>query len=123
MIKRFNSTLFYVSDLRKTAEFYRQLGFQVESVDDVLRIKLGDFTLAFVDENKTSIKNESGARPKGLGVFSYVEVENVDEYFAELKKIGVHTSGAPRTWPWGKREFVVKDPDQYKLVFYTPVKK
>jgi len=27
------------------------------------------------------------------------------------------------TWPWGKREFVVKDPDGYKLVFFSPVRK
>lgn len=25
---------------------------------------------------------------------------------------------APRDWPWGNREFVLKDPDGYKLVFW-----
>jgi len=123
MLKRFRSVLFYASDLKKTAEFYKQLGFAVEREEDMVRVKLGDFRLAFVDENKTPIKNESGMKPKGTGVFVYVEVEDVDKYFKSLKEKGVRTSSEPRDWPWGKREFVVKDPDGYKLVFYSPIKK
>ena len=45
------------------------------------------------------------------------------KYFDWLKKNGVESRTEPKTWPWGKREFVVKDPDGYKLVFYSPVKK
>ncbi len=121
MIKRFHSTLFYASDLEKTAEFYGRLGFNVQKSDDGVRVKLGDFTLAFIDENKTPIKNESGMKPKGLGIYTYIEVEDVDVYSRFLKEKGVKASTEPRDWPWGKREFVVKDPDGYKLVFYSPV--
>ncbi|RJQ28551.1 VOC family protein [Candidatus Parcubacteria bacterium] len=123
MIKRFNSNLFYASDLEKTARFYEQLGFTPEKLEEVVRIKLGDFTLAFVDKDKTPIQKEANAEPKGLGFFVYVEVEDVDIYFQSLKQKGVHASSEPRDWPWGKREFVVKDPDGYKLVFYSPIKK
>lgn len=122
MLKRFHSNLFYASNLDKTAEFYQRLGFDAQKLDDTVRVKLGDFTLAFIDENKTPIQDESGIKPKGLGVFTYVEVEDVDEYFGWLKKNGVIPRTEPKTWPWGKREFVVKDPDGYKLVFYSPVK-
>ena len=122
MIKRLHSTLFYTSDLAKTAAFYERLGFPVTKADDAVRVTLGGFKLVFVDENKTLIKNESGMKPKGTGVFTYVEVENVDEYFTSLKNSGVRTSSEPRNWPWGKREFVVKDPDGYKIVFYSPVR-
>ncbi len=121
MIKRFHSTLFYASDLEKTAQFYKQLGFDVQKTDDGVRVKLGDFRLFFVDENKTPIQNESGKTPKGLGIYTYVEVENVDEYFNWLKNNGVTPRTEPKTWPWGKREFVVKDTDEYKLVFYSKV--
>ena len=123
MIKRFHSALFYASDLARTVAFYEKLGFTVTNIEGTVRIKLGDFTLAFVDERKTLVKKESGAGPKGLGIFTYVEVENVDAYFATLKSKGIRTSSEPRTWPWGKREFVVKDPDGYKLVFYSQVQK
>lgn len=120
MIKRFHSTLFYASDLARTAQFYERLGFAVAKADDAVRITMDGFKLIFIDENKTLIKNESGMKPKGTGVFTYVEVEDVDAYFKSLKDNGIRTSSEPRTWPWGKREFVIKDPDGYKIVFYTP---
>jgi uncharacterized glyoxalase superfamily protein PhnB len=123
MIKRIHSNLFYASDLKATANFYKELGFDIQESEDGARIKLGDFTLAFIDENKTPIKNESGLKPKGTGIFTYVEVGNVDDYFNEIKKNGIAPRTEPKTWPWGKREFVVKDPDGYKLVFYSSVKK
>jgi len=122
MLKKFHSVLFYASDLNKTLEFYKQLGFDAQLSEGTLRVKLDNFKLAFVDENATSIKNESGAKPKGLGVFTYVEVDDVDAYFNSLKEKGIHTSSEPRDWPWGKREFAVKDPDGYKLIFFTNFK-
>lgn len=122
MIKRFHSNLFYANNLEDTAQFYQQLGFDIQKSEDAIKIKLGDFTLAFIDENKTPIQNESGLKPKGLGIYTYIEVEDVDKYFELLKKNGVATRTSPKTWPWGKREFVVKDPDGYKLVFYAPAK-
>jgi len=123
MIKRLHSTLFYVSNLDQTQQFYTQLGFDVQKVEDTVKIKRGDFTLAFIDENKTPIKNESGMQPKGLGIYTYIEVDDIDKYFETLKNNGIIPRTEPKTWPWGKREFVVKDPDGYKLVFYSPVNK
>ena len=122
MIKRLHSTLFYVADLARTADFYEKLGFPVQRFEEALRVKIGDFTLAFLDENKTPIKNESGAQPKGLGIYTDVEVDDVDAYFKSLQEKGIRTSTEPRDWPWGKREFVVRDPDRYKLVFYSPLR-
>ncbi|MFA5098922.1 MAG: VOC family protein [Candidatus Paceibacterota bacterium] len=123
MIKRIHSNLFYASNLEKTHEFYKQLGFDAKKSDDGVRIKLGDFTLAFIDENKTPIKNESGIKPKGTGIYTYIEVEDIDKYFEFIKNNGVVPRTEPKTWPWGKREFVVKDPDGYKFVFYSPTNK
>jgi len=122
MIKRLHSNLVYVSDLARTADFYKKLGFDVQVSDDGVRIKPGDFTIAFIDENKTSIQNESGMQPKGLGIYTYIEVDNVDAHFELVKKNGIEPRTEPKTWPWGKREFVVKDPDGYKFVFYAAVK-
>jgi len=113
--------LFYSSDLEKTRDFYASLGFEVEKMEDVVRIKVGDYTYAFIDENKTPIQNESGMKPKGLGIYSYVEVEDVDEYYKSLKEKNI-SSTEPKDWPWGKREFVVKDPDGYKVVFFSYTK-
>lgn len=122
MIKRIHSNLFYASDLQQTAKFYKLLGLPVQESEDGVRVKIDDFTLAFLDENKTPIKNESGVKPKGTGIYTYVEVDDVDKYFEEIKKSGVEPRTEPKTWSWGKREFVVKDPDGYKFVFYSPAK-
>ena len=122
MIKRIHSNLFYVKDLEKTAHFYDTLGFNVDKNDETIRVRLGDFTLAFIDENKTPIKNESGIEPKGTGIYTYVEVSDIDKFFEIIKSKGIAPRTEPKTWSWGKREFVVKDPDGYKLVFFTPVK-
>ena len=121
MIKRIHSNLFYVKDLEKTAHFYETLGFNVNKDDETIRVKTGDFTLAFVDENKTPIKNESGLKPKGTGIYTYIEVSNVDKFYEDIKSKGIVPRTEPKTWSWGKREFVVKDPDGYKLVFFAPI--
>ncbi|KKU93995.1 MAG: hypothetical protein UY26_C0003G0145 [Candidatus Jorgensenbacteria bacterium GW2011_GWA1_48_13] len=122
MLKGVNSVLYYASDLGKTAQFYEELGFEVEKSGDTVKARLGDFALAFVDKNKSVIQKEAQFEPKGMGVFVYVEVDDVDDYFKSLKENGIKTSSEPRDWPWGKREFAVKDPDGYKLIFYQPIK-
>lgn len=122
MIKRFHSNLLYASNLEETFRFYKKLGLEPHKSQDTVCVKLGGFSLSFIDENKTLIKNESGKNPKGLGIYFYVEVENVDKYFSEIKENGIVPRTEPKTWLWGKREFVVKDPDGYKLVFFSPVK-
>jgi uncharacterized glyoxalase superfamily protein PhnB len=104
-------------------EFYKKLGFSAEISDGTLRLEFENIKLAFIDENKTEIKNESGNNPKGLGVFTYIEMENVDEYYKLLLEKGVRTSSGPKDWPWGKREFAVKDPDGYKLIFFSVINK
>lgn len=122
MLKKFHSVLFYASDIDKTLDFYKQLGFNAVLSEGVVRVELGDFKLSFIDENQTPIKNESGLKPKGLGVFTYIEVEDVDKYFSFLKGKGIKTSSEPKNWTWGKREFAVKDLDGYKLIFFSSAK-
>ncbi len=50
-------------------------------------------------------------------------VENVDDYYKQLLDKGIKPSSEPKDWEWGNREFVVKDPDGYRLVFFNKVKK
>lgn len=123
MIKRLHSNLYFVKDLERTAKFYENLGFEVAGAEGAARIKVGDFTLVFMDEAKVQIAKEAGAEPKGLGVFTYVEVDDVDVQFNAIKEKGITPSSEPKDWPWGKREFAVKDPDGYKIIFYSPIKK
>lgn len=121
LIKRIHSNFYLVKDVDKTLGFYQQLGFDAELKDNAVRVKLNDFTLCFMDENKTDIPDEAGLTPKGLGIYTYIEVTDVDEYYKTILDNGITPETEPKTWPWGKREFVIKDPDGFKLVFYSSV--
>lgn len=73
-------------------------------------------------EQKAAFKKEASAEHKGAGQFLYISVEDVDETYKELVDKGVTPSSEPRDWPWGNREFVVRDPDGYKIVFFKKLK-
>jgi len=114
--------MLYVSDVTKSAEFYQILGFTPKEIDtQFAAVTLGNFELHFHDKHAVPgpyFKRESMAEPKGAGLFIYVAVTQIDAFYRSLLDKGVLTSTEPRDWPWGNREFVVRDPDMYKLVFY-----
>jgi len=58
---------------------------------------------------------------KGAGLYLYISVDNVDKFYKKLLSKKLKPSSAPRDWPWGNREFVIRDPDGYKLVFFKRI--
>ncbi|MDP2720663.1 MAG: VOC family protein [bacterium] len=126
MLKKLDSLLFYVSNVNKTAEFYKELGFEQRTTKKGMAVlNLSEFSLHFRDkneENKLEFRAEATAEPKGVGLYIYIEVGDIDNYYKGLLDKGLKPSSKPRDWPWGNREFVIRDPDSYKLVFYQPIK-
>lgn len=59
--------------------------------------------------------------PAGVGVSTYLQVEDVDAFHAQTGERGVEPLLPPRTQFYGIRELHVDDPDGYRLVFYSPV--
>ena len=110
----------WVQDNELSVKFYKKLGFTViESNERHSLLKEGDFEIYLVsirDENEFG--KDAMARQKGLGSYLYIQVEDVDKKYKELIEKGLIMSSRPRTWDWGRREFVVKDLDGYKLCFY-----
>ena len=89
-------------------------------------MSLGSMTLQLIDketakEQGEAFQKEAFGEPKGTGVYVNVEVEQIDEYYQSLLAKGLKPSTEPRDWPWGHREFVIRDPDRYKLVFYQKI--
>ncbi|MFH1145889.1 MAG: VOC family protein [bacterium] len=117
MIKRIHSTLFLCKNLSLTAQFYKQVGFLVEQSNDAVRIIFGDYRLAFIDETKATVQDDKTAQ-KGVGTFIYFEVEDVDSFYRDLKEKNIIID-EPESKPWGKREVLVKDPDGYKIIFFS----
>ncbi|OGK47905.1 hypothetical protein A2963_03580 [Candidatus Roizmanbacteria bacterium RIFCSPLOWO2_01_FULL_40_13] len=121
-MKSISGIVHYVKDVKKTANFYKALGFKIEiNKPDHLSIKLNWFWLDFHPadrENKPEFQKEASFSNKGAGLFLYISVNDVDEFYKGLLAKGLKPSSKPRDWPWGNREFVVRDPDGYKLVFF-----
>ena len=127
MLQALNILTMYTADHTASAEFYMQLGFEPVAADDTVAVvRLGDFCLQFVPisgaENKDSIfYEEAHTEPKGAGLYTYIQVKDIDAYYQRLLSLGIRTSSEPSNWPWGNREFVLRDPDGYKLCFYEPL--
>jgi catechol 2,3-dioxygenase-like lactoylglutathione lyase family enzyme len=122
MIKKLDSLLLFVVDPHATAEFYKKLGFEISRESDKMVVAtIGDFEIHAHNEKEVDIRNETELKPRGAGVYIYVSVEDIDAFHASLLDKGLIPSSAPRDWPWGNREFVIKDPDGYKLVLYEPI--
>lgn len=121
MLKAINSILFYVRDLDASEEFYTKLGMQVSRHQDHVLAEVGDFSIQLFDESKVQFRQDSNKPEKGIGAFLYIECDDVDGQFRHIKDMGLNPSSEPTDWPWGKREFAIKDPDGYRLVFFQPI--
>ena len=51
----------------------------------------------------------------------YINVDDVDQKFLQLVALGLNPTTKPKDWDWGNREFILKDPDGYKLCFWQPI--
>lgn len=125
-LKSVSGVVAYVQDVAKTAEFYESLGFIVtEKTEDKVAVRLNWFWLEFHaagSEDKPEFQAEAQAEPKGSGTYLYFSVDNVDEVYNEVTAKGYKPSSEPKDWPWGNREFVLRDPDGYKLVLFQKLK-
>lgn len=112
----------YVQDIARTADFYQALGFRMgQRTDTTCKVYLNWFWVQFSvigAEDKPQFQAEAHAEPKGGGLYINVAVEDVDALYADLISRGEKPSSQPRDWPGGSREFVLRDPDGYKLVFF-----
>lgn len=119
--KSISGLLFFASNVSKSADFYESLGFTIESREaDYALVRINWFWVELISASGAGpeFKDDTGPEPRGIGQFVYVSVENVDEYHEELVAKGLKPSSSPRDWPWGRREFMLRDPDGYKLVFF-----
>ncbi|HSX17661.1 MAG TPA: VOC family protein [Patescibacteria group bacterium] len=112
----------YVSDLAQTADFYKELGFRFGNQDEnELIIYLNWFSIRFLTKNAAdnpgSIE-EASANSKGEGIFIGIKVGNADDFYQGLLAKGLKPETEPQAKPSGSKEFVLRDPDGYKLAFF-----
>ena len=121
-IKSVSGITCYVKDLKRTEKFYEALGFAARKrAQNHITMYSNWFWVDFVaidSEDKPEFQKEAHSSDKGAGLYIYLSVDNVDEFYQELVAKGFKPSSEPRDWPWGNREFVIRDPDGYKLVIF-----
>jgi catechol 2,3-dioxygenase-like lactoylglutathione lyase family enzyme len=112
----------YVNDLSKTAEFYESLGFRRgKEQPDRVTFYVNWFFVTFIAQDReddAELRKEAELPNKGSGLFLYIKVDDVDEFHNGVVSQGMTVDGEPEVRDSGNREFVLRDPDGYKLAFF-----
>lgn len=99
-----NQVLIEVTDFRESIDFYSLLGFRliVSERDEYARFELpsGSTTFSICVSNKPVISSTT----------LYLEVENIDQKFEELRKLGVEFDAPPVDQPFRWRTAYFCDP-------------
>ena len=117
---KFTNVLLWVQENRISEKFYKKLGFEVTaSTDEYSEMQLDDFQIVFVNmRDEEEFAGDALGGLKGKGMYIYFWVKDVDAEYKRLLQLGISPATEPRDWPWGNREFILKDPDGYKLCFW-----
>ncbi|MFC1874931.1 VOC family protein [Chloroflexota bacterium] len=111
-----------VRNVKETIEFYENsLGFKVGMCfpgvnnPEYADLSKDGMVLMFIPAKNIGIGTEEKL---GIGVNLYLQIDgDVDEYYNELKNIGVKIAADIKDEPFGIRDFTVEDIDGYKLTF------
>lgn len=120
---RFTNILLWVQENKISEKFYKKLGFEVlVSTDAYSEIQLGEFSITLVNmRDEDEFNGDSLSGIKGKGMYIYIKVDDVDAEYNRQEKLGLKPATKPRNWEWGNREFILKDPDGYKLCFWNSI--
>jgi catechol 2,3-dioxygenase-like lactoylglutathione lyase family enzyme len=103
----------YVQDLSRAAEFYESIGFRRgKEESDRITFYVNWFFVTLVAQDGTGIPTEGG------GLFLYIKVDDVEDFHSAVVSQGLKPAGEPERQPSGNREFMLRDPDGYNLVFF-----
>jgi catechol 2,3-dioxygenase-like lactoylglutathione lyase family enzyme len=112
----------YVKDLDRTAEFYEAIGFRRGKEEpDRVTFYVNWFFVTFVAQDReddAELRKEAELPTKGSSLFLYVKVDDVEDFHKAVLSKGMKPDGEPHVRPSGNREFVLRDPDGYKLAFF-----
>ncbi len=98
-----------VQDLEASLGFYRDgLGLEiVHQIDKIAVLDLGNLHLV--------LDAQDDSRSTGSGAVLHLMVAHVDECYAAVTARGLRPESPPADRPWGDRDFMLVDPDGYRL--------
>ena len=107
--------------LAQTKAFYTEkLGFGVTFENEfylLLHTPNHQAEISFLLPNHPSQQPFFHPAFQGQGVYLTIEVEDVDDLYADLKTKGVHIEVDIRDEPWGDRHFAIQDPNGIGIDF------
>jgi len=130
-IERCDFLALIVRDISRSVRFYQ------ETLGLHLRLREGEhYALFQVGGTKLALQRARAAGPdlpvaddlvppkpeSGVSALVAFAVPDVDRWCAILTERGVAISREPADFPWGDREFSIRDPDGHVLIFYGPSK-
>ena len=100
-------------DVAQSVAFYQRLGLKliVESLPHYARFECPDGDATFSVHQVDRL-------PSGAGVYVYFEVEDLDQYVADLARQGIAFDELPNDKRWRWREARLKDPDNNQLILF-----
>lgn len=113
--------------LAETKQFYTSLlGFGVTFENDfylLMHTPERNAEISFLLPNHPTQQSIFHAPFAGKGMYLTIEVEEVDQWFAQLKSKGAIVKVDLRDEPWGDRHFTIEDPNgiAIDIVTYSPV--
>ncbi len=107
-----NHYVLAVHDLRLSSGFFEALGFKIVSEPDGWKFLQRDDCLVMLGLCADALPpNELGDH----NYFGYLRVDNVDDFFREVKNRGVNVLSPVATKPWDMREFSVASPEGHRI--------
>jgi uncharacterized glyoxalase superfamily protein PhnB len=116
-VKALEMLFLEVDNLEESLDFYvTGLGFKV----DQERTE-SDAPMATVSAGRLrlSLCQKPSMARRGRGVYFFITVEDVDEFYDFLRAGGFEATQPPEDASWGGRFFTVVDPSGYRLFFVT----
>ena len=114
--------LLMVHDVQQAAEYYRdKLGFNIDFVygepADHAGVSRGEWSGKMATIQLTRVPAE---RPLDHAGYLYIMVDSrLDPLYQQYKANGVQIEREPTSYPWGMREFVIRDINNHRLIFAT----
>ncbi|HEX3560578.1 MAG TPA: VOC family protein [Pyrinomonadaceae bacterium] len=116
-VKALEMLFLEVDSLEESLEFYSTgLGFKVDqhrpdAEPPMATLRAGRLRL--------SLAQKPAMGRRGRGVYFFITVEDVDEFYDFLLAGGIEAVQPPEDAGWGGRFFTVIDPNEYRLFFVT----
>lgn len=113
---------FFVSDINKTIDFYKQLGFNVVMTvpeeGDVTWAMMTCGNVTFMFQTLQSLGNElpSISRQGGGSLLFYIKTTEIRNFFDQIKDNVKVVKGLEKTF-YGATEFSIEDNNGYLLTF------